>query len=73
MIKVIDNRKKVETEWFSDLNIGDTFLCAEQLYIKCNDDEALNLAAGGEFEKVNIDIQVIPVDVEIKIIRKVEF
>ena len=69
MIKVIDYGKR-STMWFGDLNVGDTFLWNEALYIKCNDESgALNLDCGGEYEELNIDTQVIPVDIEIKVVR----
>ena len=69
MIKIIDNGKR-STMWFSDLNVGETFLWNEQLFIKCNESlGALNLDCGGEYEELSEDEQVIPVDVEIKVVR----
>lgn len=70
MIKIIDYGKR-STIWFCDLNVGDTFLWNEQLYIKSDDERntALNLDEGGEPEKLNDDTQVISVDIEIKVVR----
>ena len=68
MIKVIDYGKR-STMWFGDLNVGDTFLWNEQLYIKCHDTAALNLDCGGEYELIEVDEQVIPVDIDIKVVR----
>ena len=75
MIRVIDDKKKIGTEMFKDLDVGDTFLYREKLFIKCDKirDMALNLSDEGDLEELNVDTPVIPVDVEIKIIRKVEF
>jgi hypothetical protein len=75
MIKIIDDKKKIGTEMFEDLDVGDTFLYGGKLYIKCDKirDMALNLSDEGDLEELNADELVIPVDVEIKIIRKVEF
>lgn len=69
MIKIIDNGKR-STMWFSDLNVGETFLWNEQLFIKSNESlGALNLDCGGEYEELDVDERVIPVDVEIKVVR----
>jgi hypothetical protein len=69
MIKIIDNGKR-STMWFGDLDVGDTFLWNEQLFIKSNEHlGALNLDCGGEYEELGVDEQVIPVDIEIKVIR----
>ena len=69
MIKIIDNGKR-STMWFSDLNVGETFLWNEQLFIKSNESlGALNLDCGGEYEELGVDERVIPVDVEIKVVR----
>ena len=68
MIKIIDNEKK-STMWFGDLNIGDTFLYNEQLYIKCYQGEAINLSNEAEFEELDVGTLVTLVDIEIKIIK----
>lgn len=70
MIKIIDDGKNRSTIWFDDLNVGDTFLWNEELYIKCSEPMgALNLDCGGKYEELSVDTQVIPVDIEIKIVR----
>lgn len=69
MIKIIDDGKR-STMWFCDLAVGETFLWNEQLFITCNESlGALNLDCGGEYEELGADELVIPVDVEIKVIR----
>lgn len=69
MIKIIDNGKR-STMWFGELDVGDTFLWNEQLFIKSNERlGALNLDCGGEYEELGVDEQVIPVDIEIKVVR----
>ena len=71
MIKVIDNEKKVTTEWFGDLDVGDTFILDGKLYIKSDkiQNRALNLSLNGDWEQLNEDLAVVLVDIEIKIIR----
>lgn len=69
MIKVINNKQK-STVWFGNLDVGDTFLWNEVLYIKCNDNlGALSLSCGGEYEELGVNEMVLPVDIEIKIKR----
>jgi tartrate dehydratase beta subunit/fumarate hydratase class I family protein len=71
MIRIIDDEKKIGTEIFEDLDVGDTFLYHGKLYIKCDKirDMALNLSDEGDLEGFSVDAQVIPVDIEIKVIR----
>lgn len=71
MIKIINNEKKVTTEWFGDLDVGDTFIHNGKLYIKSDkiEDRALNLSHEGDWEELSVDLEVTLVDIEIKIIR----
>lgn len=75
MIKIIDDEKKVGTMQFEDLNVGDTFIYNGELYIKSDTvlDRALNLSKEGDWEEFERKLPVTPVDIKIKIIRKVEF
>lgn len=68
MIKVIDDGQRA-TVWYGDLEDGNTFLYNELLFIKFDERWAINLSDGGEHWEMPIDRQVIPVDVEIKVIR----
>ena len=71
MIKVVSEMKN-STACIGNLNIGDTFIYKEQLYIMSDEVNyvALNLSYGGEYEEFDGETQVIPVDIEIKVIRK---
>lgn len=69
MIKIIDDEKR-STVWFNDLDVGDTFLWNEQLFIKSSEPiGVLNLDCGGRYEELDVEEEVIPVDIEIKVIR----
>ena len=69
MIKVIDDGQR-STVWYGDLEDGDTFLYNELLFIRFDERWAINLSDEGERWEMPVDRQVIPVDVEIKVIRK---
>lgn len=60
---------------FSDLEIGDTFLYHGDLFIKTdNDCGVLNLSLEGTRDNfLLLDEEVMPVDIEIKVIRKEKF
>ena len=72
MIKIINEDEQKITEWFEDLDVGDTFIYNGDLYIKSDKmlDRALNLSNEGDWEEFRTDSPVTPVDIEIKIIRK---
>lgn len=74
MIKIV-NTMKNSTVNINNLNVGDTFILSDYLFIMSDDVNlgALNLSDGGVYEEFDTETQVIPVDVEIKVIRKVEF
>jgi len=72
MIKVVSETKN-STVCISNLNIGDTFIHNEDLFIISDDAilGTLNLSHGGMYDEfVDGETQVIPVDIEIKVIRK---
>lgn len=71
MIKIINN-EKIATEWFGDLDVGDTFIHNGELYIKSDkiQNRALNLSHEGDWKELSVGLEVTPVDIEIKIIRE---
>lgn len=71
MIKIINDKQKA-AEWFGNLDVGDTFIYGEELYIKSDKAlyRALNLSNKGDWEEFRAVSLVIPVDIEIKIIEK---
>lgn len=74
MIKIVSEMKN-STVCLGNLNIGDTFILCGDLFIMSDEVNlgALNLSCGGVYEEFDGETQVIPVDVEIKVMRKVEF
>ena len=65
MIKIVSDMRN-STININSLNVGDTFILSENLFII----GALNLSYGGEYEEFDAETAVIPVDVEIKVMRK---
>lgn len=69
MVKIIDKRNMNNPERFGNLSGGATFLWDKALFMKvCGYDEAISLADGCISEFDNND-NVIPIDVEINIIK----
>lgn len=71
MIKIVSDMK-TSTVRIGNLGIGDTFILNEQLFIMSDEVNigALNLNYDGEYEEFDAETAVIPVDVEIKVMRK---
>lgn len=71
MIKIVSDMRN-STVNINNLNVGDTFILNENLYIMSDEVSlgALNLSYGGEYEEFDAETAVIPVDVEIKVVRK---
>ena len=67
MIEIV---KGFETKLLDDLNIGDTFLYNGELYIKVDFDcDVLNLSRQGDDDNLRGDLEVIPVNIKIEIVR----
>ena len=71
MIKIVSDMRN-STININSLNVGDTFILSENLFIMSDEVNlgALNLSYGGEYEEFDAETAVIPVDVEIKVMRK---
>lgn len=65
---------KLKLIFFYDLDVGDTFLYNGDLYIKADADcGVLNLTLQGTDDELGADVEVVPVDIKIEIVRKVKF
>lgn len=67
MIEIVNG---VETKLLDDLDIGDTFLHNGDLYIKANlECDVLNLSLQGADDNLRGDLEVMPVNIKIEIVR----